>query len=127
MILLIWPMLSLPVAAGETDEMTPQKLHELIQTGKPPVIVDVRSGVEYRAGHVPGALHIPFWSALWRADDIPVSRQDPVVVYCAHGPRASLAGWALKLAGIANVVHMKGHMTGWHRQRLPEVKGDSPL
>ena len=119
-------MLSLPVMAGETNEMTPQQLHTLIQAGNAPVIVDVRSGVEYRAGHVPGALHIPFWSAFWRADRIPVSGHDPVVVYCAHGPRAGVAGWALKLAGIPNVVHMKGHMTDWHRQQLPEVKGESP-
>ena len=125
-VLLFSSMLSLPLSAGETNEMTPQELHDLIQSGKSPVIVDVRSGLEYRAGHVPGAVHVPFWSALWRTDEIPKSGQAPVVVYCAHGPRASLAGWALKLAGITNVVHMKGHMTGWHRLRLPEVKGENP-
>ena len=124
--LFTWSMLSLPVIAEETNDVTPQKLHALIQAGNAPVIVDVRSGVEYRAGHVPGALHIPFWSAFWRADRIPVSGHDPVVVYCAHGPRAGAAGWALKLAGIPNVVHMKGHMTAWHRQQLPAVKGENP-
>ena len=104
--------------------MTAQELHTLIQSGKAPVIVDVRSGVEYRGGHIPGALHIPFWSAYWKADTIPVSGHDPVVVYCAHGPRASVAGWALGLAGIPNVIHLQGHMTGWRKQALPEVKGE---
>ncbi|ORJ59074.1 rhodanese-like domain-containing protein [Geothermobacter hydrogeniphilus] len=26
-----------------------------------PLVVDVRSGFEYRGGHIPGALHMPFW------------------------------------------------------------------
>ncbi len=30
------------------------------------VIVDVRSALEYRRGHVPGAVHLPFWAAAFR-------------------------------------------------------------
>jgi hydroxyacylglutathione hydrolase len=112
--------------ANDSTDMKATELLSLIQTGKSPVIVDVRSGVEYRAGHVPGAIHVPFWSAYWRADRIPASGHDPVVVYCAHGPRAGIAGWALKLAGIPNVVYLQGHMTGWQKQALPEVKGEKP-
>ena len=124
-VLLIWSVLSLPVTAGEANEMTPRELHALIQSGKSPVIVDVRSGAEYRAGHIAGARHVPFWSAFWKADTLPVSGHDPVVVYCAHGPRASVAGWALNLAGIPNVVYLKGHMTGWRKEKLPEVRGET--
>lgn len=116
----------LPVHAADDHTVTANELHALIQAGKAPVIVDVRSVAEYRAGHVPGALHVPFWTAFWKADEIPASGHDAVVVYCAHGPRASLAGWALGLAGIPNIIHLKGHMTGWRRQALPETKGEQP-
>jgi rhodanese-related sulfurtransferase len=55
-----------------------------------------------------------------------VSGHDPVVVYCAHGPRAGVARWALNMAGIPNVLYLKGHMTGWHKHALPEIKGEQP-
>ena len=32
-----------------------------IAAGTAPVIVDVRSAAEYDDGHVPGAIHLPFW------------------------------------------------------------------
>lgn len=104
------------------DTVTPAELNSLIQAGKAPVIVDVRSRAEYDAGHVPGAIHVPFWSAYWRADQVPASGHDPVVVYCASGPRAGLAGWQLGLAGIPNIVTLEGHMTAWQQQRLPVVR-----
>ena len=127
-VVLVIALSALPISlfASDPTSMTTTELLTLIEAGKAPVIVDVRSGVEYRAGHIPGALHVPFWSAYWRADRIPVSGHDPVVVYCAHGPRAGVARWALNMAGIPNVLYLKGHMTGWHKQALPEVKGEQP-
>ena len=32
-----------------------------MQESSPPIIIDVRSEYEYQAGHIPAALHIPFW------------------------------------------------------------------
>ena len=127
-VVLVLALTALPFSlfASDPTSMTATELLTLIEAGKAPVVVDVRSGAEYRAGHVPGAIHIPFWSAYWKADRIPVSGHDPVVVYCALGPRASVAGWALNMAGIPNVVHLQGHMTGWRKQALPEVKGEQP-
>ena len=37
------------------------ELLEQIKKGQAPTVVDVRSGGEYQAGHVPGAINIPFW------------------------------------------------------------------
>ena len=43
--------------------MQQNELMAQIEDGQPPVIVDLRSTYEYKAGHVSGALHIPFWTA----------------------------------------------------------------
>ncbi len=57
-----------------------------INEGRSPVVVDVRSKKEFDEGHVPGAIHLPFWKAgrEWRT--IASARELPVVVYCGHGP-----------------------------------------
>lgn len=95
------------------DRMTPEALLAAIDAGTAPVIVDVRTRREYEAGHVPGALHVPFYTLLVRQDDIPGTRERPVVVYCEHGPRAGVARLALRLTGFTDVRYLAGHMAGW--------------
>ena len=102
------------------DRVMPDALLTAIGTGTAPVIVDVRTRREYDAGHVPGAIHVPFYTLLVRPDDVPGPRERPVVVYCEHGPRAGVARLALRLAGFTDVRYLDGHMSGWKRRGLPQ-------
>jgi rhodanese-related sulfurtransferase len=86
------------------------------------VVVDVRSGFEFRRGHVPGAVHLPFWVAGFRPLRTP-GPSTPVVVYCGHGPRAWIARTLLRWRGAAHVRLLDGHMAGWRRAGRPEVAG----
>jgi rhodanese-related sulfurtransferase len=40
--------------------ITPQALATQIEGGHVPLVLDVRSQVEFNQGHVPGVIHIPF-------------------------------------------------------------------
>lgn len=111
-------------AAGCADHVSRTELLERIRAGDAPVIVDVRSQGEYREAHVPGALHVPFYSVAGRADELPASGDEPVVVYCEHGPRAGLARAGLWLAGVGPVVYLEGHMSMWKEEGLP-VEGET--
>ena len=106
-------------SAAMPDRVMPDALLAAIDTGTAPVIVDVRTRREYEAGHVPGAIHVPFYALLVRPDDVPGPRERPVVVYCEHGPRAGMARLALRLAGFTDVRYLDGHMAGWKRRGLP--------
>ena len=114
----------LAVAAGgcasatTPDRVAPEALLASIAARTAPVIVDVRTRHEYDAGHVPGAIHVPFYRLLVRQDDLPGPREQPVVVYCEHGPRAGIAGFALRLAGFTDVRYLDGHMSGWKARGL---------
>ena len=97
-----------------------------IIAGTAPVIVDVRSAAEYGDGHVPGAIHLPFWQVgrslsreggQWQK--LASMRELPVVVYCGHGPRAYIAGAALRRCGFNNVAYLTGHMKKWKELNLP--------
>ena len=103
-----------------TDRMTPQALLAAIDAGTAPVIVDVRTRREYEAGHVPGAIHVPFYTHLARQDDVPGPRERPVVVYCQPGPRAGVARLALRMTGFTDVRYLDGHMAGWKKSGLRE-------
>ena len=99
--------------------MSPDELNRLIRSGNPPTIVDVRSGYEFNQGHVRGAIHLPFWKALFLAGDLDAPKDKPVVVYCAHGPRAGIGKLALSVAGFTQVLYLEGHMSGWLKAGLP--------
>jgi rhodanese-related sulfurtransferase len=107
-------------SGASADRVTPQALLAAIDGGTAPVIVDVRTRREYEAGHVPGAIHVPFYTLLVRQDDVPGPRERPVVVYCEHGPRVGVARLALRMTGFTDVRYLDGHMAGWKKSGLRE-------
>ena len=102
-----------------TRSLTPDALMERITAGDPPLILDVRSKQEYDAGHVPGAVHVPFWQAGRHSQTLAATRESPLVLYCGHGPRAHIAGAALKRRGFTNIFYLAGHMKKWRAMKLP--------
>ena len=99
--------------------ITPDVLMAQIAGGSAPLILDVRSKSEFEAGHVPGARHLPFWQVGRHWQALAAMRESPVVVYCGHGPRAYMAGAALKRRGFSKVAYLAGHMKKWREMNLP--------
>ena len=99
--------------------MQAQELAKKMKSGQSPCVLDVRSGGEYRAGHIPGAVHAPSWKILLRVASLPEKKDAPVVVTCENGPRAMLAKSFLDARGYRNVELLEGHMAGWRRGGLP--------
>jgi hydroxyacylglutathione hydrolase len=89
-------------------------------------LVDVRSVAEYRAGHLPGAIHFPFWLLPFRYKVLGAAKDKSLVVYCEHGPRAVMARQMLHKRGFADVRCLRGHMHAWRRERRPLVTGTEP-
>ncbi len=110
------------------DTMDRDELARRIEAGEAPAVVDVRSRGEYARAHVPGAVHLPFHAILARAEEIPPPRSpdEPVVLYCEHGPRAVLAAIQLRLVGQRPVALLEGHMAGWRRDERPLATDEAP-
>ena len=100
---------------------TAAELLSQIRSGSPPAVVDVRSRGEFETSHVPGAVHIPFYSLLGSEEDIPAAAGDDetVVVYCEHGPRAGIARAQLWFVTDRPIRFLEGHMTAWKEDGLP--------
>ena len=99
--------------------MTAQELRKLLKAGEPPCLLDVRSSLEFRAGHIPGALHAPGWKIMFGLAPLPRDKSARVVLTCEHGPRAQMARSILGMRGYANVALLDGHMAGWRRGGHP--------
>jgi len=102
--------------------ISPAALLDQIGRGESPAVLDVRSSGEFAGGHVPGAVNVPLTSVLAGSVDVRVGKDETVVVYCGHGPRAWLAGEALRWRGYARVTYLDGHMAAWRRAGLREER-----
>jgi len=102
--------------------MTPDQLLRSIGNHTAPVIVDVRTKGEYESGHVPGAVHLPFYAMWSRHEEIKAKPEDPIVLYCEHGPRAWIGKFVLWTVGYKNVIYLDSHMSGWKERGLPMEK-----
>ena len=102
-----------------SETITAAELLGHMRHGTTPLIVDVRSRVEFLRGHVPGAIHVPFWKLLLHPRGIPAGPSDPIVMYCGHGPRATIAAAALRRHGFQRIAYLAGHMAEWVKEGFP--------
>ncbi len=102
--------------------MNAATLTKQLESKMPPVVIDVRTGMEYRSGHIPGALNLPTVSLPFKRNLLPRERQTLLVITCEHGPRAVLAKGVLDLLGYKNSELLEGHMHGYRKQGFPLEK-----
>ena len=67
-------------------------------------LLDTRQILEWDAGHVDGAVFMPFYEIADRMAEIP--RDKPVYVYCGSGYRAAAVASLLLHHGFTNIVHV---------------------
>lgn len=82
--------------------LTPDERAEVlaeVRSGRS-VLLDVRPALEFAAGHVPGAISIPFGELQGRLDELP---RDRGVVTCCRGPYCPMAVDAARLLTAAGL------------------------
>jgi hydroxyacylglutathione hydrolase len=78
-------------------------------------ILDVRELDEWRAGHIPDSVHLPYHDIHGLPDGIDPER--PVAVICSSGQRAAPAASLLRRHGVRKVLHVvDGGVPRWGRE-----------
>jgi sulfur-carrier protein adenylyltransferase/sulfurtransferase len=95
-------------------------LHELLERGEKPLLVDVREDVEFAAGHLAGALHIPLGQLPQRLSEI--GPQSQPVFICRSGGRSMAACQLALRANIDSPANLEGGMLGWAAAIDPSIR-----
>jgi len=109
------------LADPEAPSIAPTELAARRASGTAPVVIDVRTAEEFAAGHIPGAIHLPFDQVAERISE--VDAPHGVALYCMVGPRARKGEAALLESGFRSVFHIEGGMAAWQAEGLPIESG----
>jgi rhodanese-related sulfurtransferase len=100
-------------ANAAVPKISGKEAQEMVAKGA--LLVDVRDGTEVAAtGKAAGAVHVPRGSLEFKADpespghDKNFSRDKTIILHCASGGRAALAGKLLKDFGYEKVFNLGG-------------------
>lgn len=94
-------------------------LKKRLESGKAPVLVDVREKDEFKAGYIPGAVHVPRGFLEMQAEQKLPDKSAEVVVYCAGGTRSAFAAKTLAELGYTNVWSANPGFVRWKDLRYP--------
>ncbi|MDA0733733.1 MAG: rhodanese-like domain-containing protein [Chloroflexi bacterium] len=116
-----WVQAGLPNEGTEPVDV--DTLREYRQQAPDALVIDVRQHNEYQSGHVQGSLNIELGELTEHLDGLP--RELPIVVMCASGMRATIAGSILRRDGRDNirVVEEEG-APQWIAKGYPADTGD---
>ncbi|GAN32023.1 MAG: dehydrogenase [Candidatus Brocadia sp. AMX2] len=97
--------------SGKTEGILPHQVAERLDRNEDFVLLDVRTDLEYKSGHIKGSKHIPLDKLASRAHELDISGE--IITYCRAGLRAAQAYRILKNAGFSNVKYMDGSILAW--------------
>ncbi|MCL7414553.1 MAG: rhodanese-like domain-containing protein [ANME-2 cluster archaeon] len=83
-------------------------------------LLDVRTQEEYDAGHIEGAVLIPYDELPDRLDEVP--NDLPILVYCRTARRSAIASTTLTDNGYPDVYNMLGGIVDWEKKGYPIEK-----
>ncbi len=105
-----WEAAGLPVA--RVPVVQAEELNRRLGRGDGPVVLDVRQDAEWQAGHLPRAIHIEAGRLPYQ-EELPLRKDDPVVVHCGHADRSTVSISILERRGFRNLSLLRGGFSGW--------------
>lgn len=92
------------------EQLYANEVNQLLQTGKPLNIIDVREVDEVTMGKIPDAIHIPLGLLEYRMHELDKSKE--YIIVCRSGARSGRACQFLESYGY-KVTNMTGGMLAW--------------
>lgn len=87
------------------------------------IVVDVRSGEDFKKGHILGARNIPVTKIdKGSFSSIENNKTTPIIMVCDSGTRSAGAAKKLVTAGFENVSNLASGINGWTSASFPTTK-----
>lgn len=108
----------MPLPPTPLPQITASALHADLD---PWMCLDVRTGLEYRWQHIPGAVQLQRPQILAR-----IPKHQPIAVVCLSGHRSiPMTRWLMQ-QGYQQVSNLQGGFWRWWRAGYPTVSGSTP-
>ena len=88
--------------------ITAEEAKQIMDSEEGYIILDVREQDEYDAGHIPGAILIPYTQIEEKSDTMLPDKDQLILVYCRSGRRSKIAAEALVELGYTNIKEFGG-------------------
>ncbi len=88
--------------------ITAKDAKKIMDSGEEYVLIDVREQDEFDAGHIPGAILIPYTEIENKAEEMLPDKDKQILVYCRSGRRSKIAAEALSKLGYTNIKEFGG-------------------
>ncbi|MDG9676028.1 rhodanese-like domain-containing protein [Micromonospora sp. DH14] len=98
-------------------------LRELIESGRAPRVLDVRTPAEFETAHIPGSYNVPLDLLREHRRELRDHLDEDVVLVCRSGARASQAQQALAGVGLTNLTVLDGGIMSWQAADAPVTRG----
>jgi len=107
---------SQPDRTATTERWSAPLSAQLLSSGEPPQLIDVRTPRERDQKFINGSLSIPLNHLSERMEELPRNR--PLLLYCAGGYRSSIAASLLQQRGFNQVSEIAGGLAAWEAAKL---------
>ncbi|MEH6475965.1 MAG: rhodanese-like domain-containing protein [Sneathiella sp.] len=102
--------------------VTASDAHKLISLKPEMIILDIRTSVEFKLGHIKGAKNIDFYAPNFKDLIAELDPEKVYLVHCRSGNRSTKAMPTLQSAGLHHIVHMNKGFKAWKSQGLQVVR-----
>lgn len=112
----MWSLDLRPDLTATTERLSAPLAAELMSSGEPLRVIDVRTPRERDQKFIEGSLSIPLNHLSERSRELP--RNGPLLLYCAGGYRSSIAASLLQQQGFNHVSEIAGGIAAWEAAKL---------
>ena len=102
------------------QEISPKELKARLDSGRPPVLLDVRQDWETKLCRLENAVHIPIEEIELRTEEL--NPEGEIVVYCHQGVRSAAVAEYLRSLGFSDVKNLAGGLDVWARTIDPSMR-----
>ena len=90
------------------EQITPEEAKKIMDSGEKHIVLDTREQDEFDAGHIKGAILIPYTEIENKAEEMLPDKNTQILVYCRSGRRSKIAAESLAKLGYTNVKEFGG-------------------
>jgi len=95
---------------------------QIIQSDPTVQVLDVRTGVEHKLGHLKDSLNVNYYSFSFEKQLDKLDREVTWLVHCRTGVRSGKTVPIMKALGFKSIIHLDGGIVAWEKANQSVIK-----